>query len=59
MPDFAALIGLWSRRVEALAAQFASGRAEVAPTLQACQTCDLHGLCRVPAAFEPAEEPNE
>jgi ATP-dependent helicase/nuclease subunit B len=59
MPDFAALVGLWSRRVEALAAQFASGRAEVAPTLQACQTCDLHGLCRVPAAFEPAEEPHE
>jgi len=55
MPDFAALVGLWSRRIERLAAEFAAGRAEVAPTLKACKTCDLHGLCRVPAALEDAE----
>jgi len=59
MPNFAALVGVWSRRVEALAAGFALGRAEVAPTLKACQTCDLHGLCRVPAPLEPAEESRE
>ena len=59
MPNFAALIGLWSRRVERLAAAFASGHAEVAPTLNACQTCKLHGLCRVPAALEPADDANE
>jgi len=56
MRDFAALVGLWSRRIERLAAEFAAGRAEVAPTLKACKTCDLHGLCRVPAALEDAEE---
>jgi ATP-dependent helicase/nuclease subunit B len=59
MPNFAALVGLWSRRVERLAAAFASGSAEVAPTLKACQTCNLHGLCRVPAPLEPAEDANE
>jgi ATP-dependent helicase/nuclease subunit B len=59
MPNFAALVGLWSRRVERLAAAFAAGRAEVAPTLNACQTCKLHGLCRVPAAFEPVDDAND
>jgi ATP-dependent helicase/nuclease subunit B len=52
MPSFAALIELWSRRIESLAADFAAGRAAVAPTPQACRTCRLHGLCRVPAALE-------
>jgi ATP-dependent helicase/nuclease subunit B len=56
MPNFAALVDLWSQRVNRLAEQFATGRAEVAPTLQACRTCQLHGLCRVPAALEQEGE---
>jgi ATP-dependent helicase/nuclease subunit B len=54
MPSLAALIEVWSRRIENLAADFAAGRAAVAPTLRACKTCRLHGLCRVPAALEDA-----
>jgi ATP-dependent helicase/nuclease subunit B len=54
MPDLAALIQVWSERMERLAGDFAAGRAEVAPTLRACSTCRLHGLCRVPAALEDA-----
>jgi ATP-dependent helicase/nuclease subunit B len=54
MPDLAALIQVWSQRIERLAGDFAAGRAEVAPTLRACSTCRLHGLCRVPAALEDA-----
>jgi ATP-dependent helicase/nuclease subunit B len=49
---FAELVGLWSRRIERIAGEFAAGRAEVAPTLKACQSCDLQGLCRVPAALD-------
>lgn len=52
MPSFAALVAVWSRRLERIAGEFASGRAEVAPTVKACKHCDLHGLCRVPAALE-------
>jgi ATP-dependent helicase/nuclease subunit B len=52
MASLAALIPLWSARIESLAADFAAGRAAVAPTLKACRTCSLHGLCRVPAALE-------
>ena len=52
MATLAALIPLWSARIESLAADFAAGRAAVAPTLRACKTCSLHGLCRVPAALE-------
>jgi ATP-dependent helicase/nuclease subunit B len=54
MPTLAALIDVWSQRIENLAADFAAGRAAVAPTLHACKTCRLHGLCRVPAALEDA-----
>jgi hypothetical protein len=54
MPSLAALIEVWSRRIENIAADFAAGRAAVAPTLRACKTCRLHGLCRVPAALEDA-----
>ncbi len=57
MPSLAALIEVWSQRIENLAADFAAGRAAVAPTLQACTTCRLHGLCRVPAALEEAAAP--
>jgi len=59
MPDFAALIGLWSQRVERIAGEFVAGRAEVAPTLDACRTCHLQGLCRVPAALEEWEDSRE
>jgi probable DNA repair protein len=53
--DFAQLIGVWSGRIEKLAADFASGHAEVAPTLTACRTCSLQALCRVPAALDDEE----
>lgn len=52
LPNFAALVDLWSQRVRRLAEEFAAGRAEVAPTLVACRSCHLQGLCRVPAALE-------
>jgi len=52
LPDLAALIAVWSRRIEKLAAEFAAGRAEVAPTLLACKSCHLQGLCRIPAALD-------
>jgi RecB family exonuclease len=55
MPSLAALIEVWSQRIENLAADFAAGRAAVAPTLRACKSCRLHGLCRVPAALEQAD----
>ena len=51
-PTLAALIGVWSMRMEALAAQFAAGDAAVAPTAKACRSCSFHGLCRVPAALD-------
>jgi probable DNA repair protein len=51
MPDFAALVHLWSERIERIAGEFAAGHAEVAPTQRACASCDLQALCRVPAAF--------
>ena len=59
MPTLAALIQVWSDRIERLAGDFASGRAEVAPTLRACSTCRLHGLCRVPAALEEAVDAHD
>jgi probable DNA repair protein len=52
MANFAALVDLWSRRVERIAGEFASGRAEVAPTVHACKSCQLQGLCRVPASLQ-------
>jgi ATP-dependent helicase/nuclease subunit B len=59
MATFAELIQVWSRRVERIAGEFADGRAEVAPTIKACQSCKLQGLCRVPAALEEADEFHE
>jgi len=55
MASLAALLEVWSQRIEALAADFAAGRAAVAPTARACKTCRLHGLCRVPAALDAVE----
>jgi ATP-dependent helicase/nuclease subunit B len=57
--SFAELIQVWSRRIERIAGEFAAGRAEVAPTIKACQSCKLQGLCRVPAALEEADEFHE
>ena len=54
MRSLAALIEIWSRRIENIAADFAAGRAPVAPTVQACRSCHLQGLCRVPAALGEA-----
>jgi len=59
LPTLAALVQVWSQRIENLAADFAAGRAAVAPTLRACKTCRLHGLCRVPAALEDAADIHE
>ncbi len=47
LPDLAALLGEWERRVERIAGEFAAGRAEVLPTATACRHCRLQGLCRV------------
>ncbi len=51
-PTIAALTEVWSRRIEKLAADFQGGRAEVNPTPQACRSCHLHGLCRIPSALD-------
>ncbi len=46
--DWAALLGAWRRRLEALAGGFVDGRAEVDPRdLQVCRNCGLHALCRI------------
>ena len=57
--SFKELIAVWHDRVASIAAGFASGQAEVAPTLKACSTCDLQGLCRVPAALDAEEDEDE
>jgi ATP-dependent helicase/nuclease subunit B len=59
MATFAELVQVWSRRIERIAGEFAAGRAEVAPTVEACKSCKLQGLCRVPAALEEADEFHE
>jgi probable DNA repair protein len=51
-PTIAALIQVWSRRIETLAADFKGGRAAVNPTPGACRSCHLHGLCRIPSALD-------
>jgi hypothetical protein len=50
---------VWSQRIESLAADSAAGPTAVAPTLRACKTCHLQGLCRVPAALEEAVGPHD
>ncbi len=52
-PTFGALLGLWSRRIESLAAEFATGHAAVAPSAHACEGCGLQPLCRIPSALAP------
>jgi probable DNA repair protein len=42
------LLGAWRRRLEALAAEYASGEARLAPNpAQACEYCHLGALCRI------------
>jgi ATP-dependent helicase/nuclease subunit B len=57
--SLAALLDVWSQRIETLAADFAAGRAAVAPTLRACKSCRLQGLCRVPAALGDTVTPDD
>ncbi len=52
LPTLAKLIEVWATRIEQLAADFSAGRAAVAPTVKACKSCSLQGLCRVPAALD-------
>jgi RecB family exonuclease len=59
MATFADLVQVWSRRIERIAGEFGAGHAQVAPTIKACQSCKLQGLCRVPAALEEADELHE
>jgi len=53
--SFAALIEVWSSRIERLAQDFAQGRAQVDPTVSACRTCSLEGLCRIPSTLPLGE----
>jgi probable DNA repair protein len=53
--SLAALVRIWSTRIEDLAAEFARGHAAVAPTATACRFCQLQGLCRVPSALDDEE----
>ena len=50
--SLAALLKVWSLRIETLAAGLAGGQAEVAPTATACRFCQLQGLCRVPSTLD-------
>jgi ATP-dependent helicase/nuclease subunit B len=59
LPSLAALLAVWSVRLATLAEDFMAGRAAVAPTLLACKSCHLHGLCRVPAALEDAVDSHD
>jgi probable DNA repair protein len=59
MATFANLIQVWSRRIERIAGEFGAGHAQVAPTIKACQSCKLQGLCRVPAALEETDDWHE
>ncbi len=54
--SMAALVRIWSGRIEALAADFARGHAAVAPTATACRFCQLQGLCRVPSTLDDDDE---
>jgi probable DNA repair protein len=49
--SLAALVQIWSSRIERLAGDFARGHAAVAPTATACRLCQLQGLCRVPSTL--------
>jgi ATP-dependent helicase/nuclease subunit B len=56
LANFSELVGVWSQRIERIAAEFAAGNAQVAPTLRACGSCHLQPLCRVPSALDEGAE---
>lgn len=46
--DWSALLTDWEQQLEQLASDFAAGQAQVQPVnVNACQFCDLSGLCRI------------
>ena len=51
--EFTALVRRWRAQTDALAAEFIAGRADVAPTSNACDYCRHHLVCRV--ALDPAD----
>jgi ATP-dependent helicase/nuclease subunit B len=59
LASFADLVKVWSARLERIAGEFSAGHAQVAPTIKACKSCHLQGLCRVPAALEESDDPYE
>jgi probable DNA repair protein len=50
------VIGEWRTVTESLARAFAAGESAVEPTREACQYCQLEGLCRVPRPTPPGPE---
>ena len=52
--DWPAQVVFWRRELENLAAEYASGRADVAPRrgLQTCRECDVHPFCRIRERLE-------
>lgn len=59
LPNLAALITVWAQRIEKLGQELAAGYAAVAPTLQACKSCHLQGLCRIPSALDDLDRTDE
>jgi RecB family exonuclease len=57
--DFAALLERWQQRLDAIAAQFAAGMAQVAPLPSACRHCRLQALCRIPMTLDDAVPADE
>ncbi len=57
--SLAALLDVWSARIERLADEFRRGHAAVDPTPSACRHCHLHGLCRVPSTLDLSEALDE
>ena len=51
----AAELALWSSRIERIAEELRRGAAAVAPTPNACRSCDLQGLCRIASAGEASD----
>ena len=52
--DWPAQVAFWRRELENLAAEYASGRADVAPRrgLQTCRECDVQPFCRIHERLE-------
>ena len=58
MPNnFADLLSHWQQDLQAVAASFVAGNAQVAPkNVQSCHYCELSSLCRI-ASVQTAEPP--